>query len=121
MKLKHLVGIVFVVAAGGFLVCKVLNKKDCCDISSVSGNTSEKSPESKFEENTRQDDVILKNEEKCDETKHRVYANMSARNEQAKQTLSDIHGDMKKSEENINSKKEDIARMMENLKNKLGD
>lgn len=99
-----------------FLVYKVLNRKDCCDISSVSGNTSEKSPESKFEENTRQDDVVLKNEEECYETMYRTYENMSVRNEQAKQTLSDIHDDMKKSEKNINSKKEDIARMMKNLK-----
>lgn len=116
MKLKYLVGIVFVVAAGVFCVYKVLNKKDCCDISSVSGNASEKSSESEFEEYTKQDDVVLKNEEKCDETMHRVYENMSVRNEQVKQTLNDIHDDMKKSEESINSKKEDIARMMENLK-----
>lgn len=115
MKLKHF-GIMFVVTVGGFLVYKVLNKKDCYDVSSIFGNISEKSPEGKFEENTKQDDVVLKNEEKCDETIYQVYQNINVRNEQAKQTLSDIHNDIKKSEENINSKKEDITRMMESLR-----
>ena len=116
MKLKYFVGIVFGATVGGFMVYKLLNKKECCDTTSVSGNESKKSSEVKCEENMEQNDEVIKNEKKSDAIMHKVYENMSVRNEHAQQILSDIHDDMKKSEENITSKKEDIERMMEKLK-----
>lgn len=65
--------------------------------------------------NLEQDNFVV-NEEKCDATMHQVYKNMSSRNDEAKGILADIHDDMKKSEDNIASKKADIEKLMENLK-----
>ena len=45
-----------------------------------------------------------------------VYENMNSRNDEAKEILADIHDEMKKSEDNISSKKADIEKLMENLK-----
>lgn len=117
MKLKHLLGIAFVVAVGGFIAYQLLNKKEGRNTNPVSDDNTETTPfEEIFKENLEQDNIVSNNEKKCDVTMHRVYENMSSRNEEAKHILADIHDDMKKMENNIASKKADIEKMMENLK-----
>lgn len=117
MKLKHLLGITFVVAVGGFIAYQLLNKKEGCNNNPVSNdNTGTTSFEEIFKENLEQDNVASNDEKKCDSTMQQVYENMSSRNEEAKHILADIHDDMKKTENNIASKKADIEKMMENLK-----
>lgn len=113
MKLKHLLGIAFVVAVGGFIVYQLFNKKEDCKTTSDSDDSMRMTPS---EEELKQDNVASNNEEKCDATMRQVYESMSIRNEEAKDILADIHDDMKKSEDNIASKKADIEKMMENLK-----
>lgn len=117
MKLKYLIGIIVIVAVGGYVLYKLLNKRDshkkrgvseneCCNQSDVVGES----------EKIGQEYDVLKHEEKCNTTINQVYENMSERNETAKQILNDIHDEMKKSEENIATKKANIEKMMENLK-----
>lgn len=113
MKLKHLLGIAFVAAVGGFIAYQLFNKKERCKTTSDSddGMRMESS-----EETLQEDNVASNDEEKCDETMRQVYESMSIRNEEVKDILADIHDDMKKSEDNIASKKADIEKMMEELK-----
>lgn len=116
MKLKHLVGIAFIVAVGGFFVYHFLNRKDNTNTSNVSGNGKKSEPEEQVNKDFDQVDSAAEHEEMCDATMRQVYDNMSARNEEAKQILSNIHDDMKKSEDNITAKKADIQKVMANLK-----
>lgn len=103
MKLKHLLEIVFVVAIGGFIAYKLLNKKE-------EYNTTP------TEEKPKEDNEASNNWEKRDVTMHQVYENMNTRNEKARDILADINDEMKKSEDNIEAKKADIEKMMKNLK-----
>ena len=112
MKLKHLLGIVFVALVGGFLAYHLLNKKENDNTVSVSDGNEEDAPSQMKSEQ----DNFVASEEKCEATMYRVYKNMSSRNDEAKEILADIHDDMKKSEDNISSKKADIEKLMENLK-----
>ncbi len=113
MKLKYLLGIVFVAAVGGFIAYQLLNKKERHNTNPVSDDNT---GATLSEEAMEQDNIASNNGKKCDATMHRVYENMSVRNEEAKHILADIHDDMKKAENNIASKKEDIEKIMENLK-----
>lgn len=116
MKLKHLLGIAFVAAVGGFIVYQLFNKKERRKTTSDNGMIMGSS-----EETLQEGNVASNDEAKCDETMCQVYESMSIRNEEAKDILAGIHDDIKKSEDNIASKKSDIEKMMEDLKNKLGD
>lgn len=118
MKLKYLIGIIVIVAVGGYVSYKLLNKRnsnkksvvsenECCNQSEVVVGESEE---------VDQEHNVFKHEEKFNTTINQVYENMSERNETAKQILNEIHDDMKKSEENIATKKTDIEKLMENLK-----
>lgn len=98
MKFKHFAGLMLVLAVGGFFAYKIICRQD---------GKREHFDSEKDDDNSSVD----KNE-----TMYQAYENMNVRNEQAKQILSDIHDDMKKSEDNIASKKEDIAKMMEILR-----
>lgn len=118
MKVKHLLGIAFVAVVGGVFAYQLLNKKERWNITPVADDNVETPSEEIFEEHLEQDNVVANKEEMCDVTMRQVYENMSIRNEEAKDILADIHDDMKKSEDNIASKKADIEKMMENLKNK---
>lgn len=112
MKLKHLLGIAFAALVGGFLAYQLLNKKENGNTDSVFDDTVGDAPS---EVDLEQDNFVV-NEEKCDATMRQAYENMSSRNDEAKEILADIHDDMKKSEDNIASKKADIEKLMENLK-----
>lgn len=116
MKLKHFAGLFFIIAVGGFAAYKVL----CSKGDNVNDYTSEKndndSSVNKNEIVEEPVDDFFESEKQCEKTMHNAYENMNLRNEQAKQILSDIHDDMKRSEDNIATKKDDIAKMMENLK-----
>lgn len=116
MKLKHLVGIAFIAAVGGFFVYHFVNRKDNTNTSTVSKKEKKAKSEEKVNKDFNQVDSASEHEEKCDATMRQVYDTMSVRNEEAKQILSNIHEDMKKSEDNITAKKADIQKMMENLK-----
>ena len=118
MKMKYLIGIIVIAAVGGYVSYKLLYKRDshkksvtseneCCNQTKVVVGESEK---------IGQEYDVLKYEEKSNTTINQVYENISERNETAKQILNDIHDDMKKSEENIATKKADIEKLMENLK-----
>lgn len=116
MKLKYFVGIAFVAAVGGFLIYHFLNRKDGANTNTVSGSGKKIPSEEQVNNDFDQVDSASEHEEKCDTTMRQVYNTMSVRNEEAKQILSNIHDDMKKSENNIAAKKADIEKMMENLK-----
>ena len=90
-----------------------MNKKENCNTApTTDDNTGDASSEMDLE----QGNIVANDEEKCDVTMRQMYENMSIRNEEAKEILADIHDDMKKSEDNIASKKADIEKLMENLK-----
>lgn len=112
MKLKHLLGIAFVALAGGFLAYQLLSKKEHGNAAPFSDDNVGDAPS----EVDLEQDKFVANEEKCDATMRQAYENMSSRNDEAKEILADIHDDMKKSEDNIASKKADIEKLMENLK-----
>lgn len=114
MKLKHFVGIAFVAAVGGFLIYHFLNKKDGAN--AVFGSGKRTPSEEQVNNDFDQVDSTSEHQEKSDATMRQVYDTMSMRNEEAKQILSNIHDDMRKSEDNIVAKKADIQKMMENLK-----
>lgn len=116
MKFKYFVWMMFVLAVGGFAAYKIICNKDGKSNAFDSQKDDDNSSVNKSETNKMSNDDVLENEKQCDETKYHAYENMNVRNEQTKQFLSDIHDDMKKSEENIASKKVDIAKMMEYLK-----
>lgn len=105
MKLKHILGIAFIVLSGGCIAYIFLKKTDV------------QMPENNIcnPDHDKDEEVTIK-EQKCDATMHRVNENMSQRNEMAKDVLTDIHADMKRSEEKINEKKTEIEMMMDNLK-----
>ena len=112
MKLKHLLGIAFVALVGGFLAYHLLNRKeDNTTTLESDGNVGDTTSQMESEQ-----DSFVASEEKCDATMRQVYENMNSRNDEAKEILVDIHDEMKKSEDNISSKKADIEKLMENLK-----
>lgn len=118
MKMKYLVGMVIIIAVGGYAVYKLLNKKDSHKTSAVSKNECFNQSEVAVEESeeVEQENDDSKHDDKGDTTINQVYKSMSERNEMAKLILNDIHDDMKKSEENIATKKADIEKLMKNLK-----
>lgn len=109
MKIKYFIGAVCVIAIGGAIVCRILGQKNDND-------TTIKMDEKCNGNRMSYDDTCTDKEKKCNETVYQVHESMNDRNTEAKEILNTIHDDMKKSEENISSKKEDIERMMKNLR-----
>lgn len=116
MKFKHFAGIMIVLAVGGYIAYKMICSKNDEGNDFDFEKEDDNSSVIKNELTEKSNDDVLDNEKQCDETMYHAYENMNVRNEQAKQILSDIHDDMKKSEDNISAKKEGIAKMMENLR-----
>lgn len=116
MKFKYFVWMMLVLAVGGFVTYKIIRNKDGKSNDFVSEKDDDNLSFNKNETNEKFNVDVFENEKQCDETMYRTYENMNVRNEQAKQILFDIHNNIKKSEENIEFQKEEIAKIMENLK-----
>lgn len=98
-------GIIVVAAVGGIVAYNMMNRKN-----EDMDETGEKSSDT-FSSDTVNDAV-----EKNATVVNQTFENMNERNAMATEIITEIHDEMKTSQDNIDSKKAEIEKMMRELK-----